>query len=100
MKNSSIKSPLPVITAWLSKLRAYVGFMLFLLFAAVYVFVIMRISMLSNPAVDNAAVTGESQASPAPRIDDQAAKQLQSLKDNSVNVQTLFDQTRTNPFEE
>lgn len=100
MKNLSIKSPLPVVLGWLHTLRLYLGVFIFLLFAATYGFIVIQINALSNPTIDDATVLGEAKATPTPRIDDQAAEQLETLKDNSVNVQTLFEQGRTNPFEE
>lgn len=100
MKNIALGSPLPLLLGLLQKLRPYVGVMIFLLLAATYGFIIMRINSLSNPAVDPSAVLTEVTATPTPRIDANAAEQLQSLKDNNVNVQTLFEEGRTNPFQE
>jgi hypothetical protein len=36
---------------------------------------------------------------PSPRIDQDVVSQLQQLQDNSVSVQALFNQGRTNPFQ-
>ncbi|HJQ09365.1 MAG TPA: hypothetical protein VJ836_07865 [Candidatus Saccharimonadales bacterium] len=55
---------------------------------------------MSTAAVDESKVTEQVQALATPRIDEDAIKQLQTLKDNSVNVQALFDESRTNPFQE
>ncbi|MET0779522.1 MAG: hypothetical protein ABWY71_01670 [Candidatus Saccharimonadales bacterium] len=80
-------------------LKPYTVVLIIVLFAAVYAFVILRINSLSNAEVDQDAVTSQVKSSPSLRIDPQAVQQLQSLKDNSVNVQTLFENQRTNPFE-
>lgn len=80
-------------------LKPYTAVLLVVLFAVVYAFVILRINSLSNAEVDQNAVTSQVKSSPSLRIDPQAVQQLQSLKDNSVNVQTLFENQRTNPFE-
>ena len=98
--NVAIKSPLPIITKYIRRIRPYVSVLVFLLFAGAYGFLVLQINTLSNPVVDESAVTAGAQASPAPRIDAEAIKQLQSLKDNSVNVQTLFQPVRGNPFQE
>ena len=100
MKNVEIKSPLPALLQSLRKLRPYAGVALFLLLAGVYGFIVLRINSLSNPTIDTSAVVSEAKSTPVPRIDADAAKQLEALKDNSVNVQTLFEQNRTNPFNE
>lgn len=100
MKDLSIKSPLPMLVDWSRKLRPYVGVLLFLFFAFIYGYMILQISTYSNPHIDEADVLSEVKSSPTPRIDEEAVKKLQSLKDNSVNVQTLFEEDRTNPFQE
>ena len=100
MKNLEIKSPVAAIAQTVRKVQPYSGVLLFLLLAAIYGFIVLRINSLSNPTIDQSAVVGEAKSTPVPRIDANAAKQLQALKDNSVNVQTLFDQSRTNPFNE
>jgi hypothetical protein len=84
-----------VITA----LKPYGAVMIITLFAMVYAFVILRINSLSNALVDDNAVSAQVKSSPSLRIDPQAVQQLQSLKDNSVNVNTLFEEERTNPFQ-
>jgi hypothetical protein len=80
-------------------LKPYGAVMIITLFAMVYAFVVLRINSLSNALVDDNAVSAQVKASPSLRIDPQAVQQLQSLKDNSVNVQTLFEDQRTNPFQ-
>jgi hypothetical protein len=80
-----------------AKLGRYAPVGFFLLLAAVYGFVLLRITTLSNVQPDSSQVTSQvSQLTP--HIDKSAVKQLQSLEDNSVNVQTLFNQARSNPF--
>lgn len=100
MKNLEVKSPLPALMQSLRKIRPYAGVALFLLLAAVYGFILLRINSLSNPTISDATVQEQAKAKPVQRIDANAAKQLEALKDNSVNVQTLFEQGRTNPFDE
>ncbi len=101
MTNIELKSPLPLLAKSAKKIKPYIGFMMFVLFAAVYGYVLFKINSLANPGpVDESAVLTSVKALPAPRIDNQAAKKLLELKDNSVNVQTLFEDNRTNPFEE
>jgi hypothetical protein len=100
MKNGTLRSPLPMLKAFVGGLRPYAAVGLFLLFALVYGYLVLQINSLSNPTIDFSEVVAEAKGSPSPRIDTQAAEQLQTLKDNSVNVQTLFDQSRKNPFQE
>ena len=99
MKKLDIKF-VPMLMRLARKLQPYLNVMLFMVFAAVYVFMIMKINSLSDAPVDENAVLEQVNASPAPRIDSKAVDQLQTLKDNSVNVQTLFEENRSSPFQE
>lgn len=102
MKNAdlSLAALKPMLASLLKLLRRYSSVLIFLLFMGVYGYMLLQINTLSNPQVGIDEVTNEVKALPTPRMDEEAAKKLQALKDNSVNVQTLFDQGRTNPFEE
>jgi hypothetical protein len=100
MKNLSLSSLLPILLKLARQLQPYLNVILFVMFALVYALTIVKINSLSSAPVDQGVVADEVKASPTPRIDASAAEQLQTLKDNSVNVQTLFDDTRSSPFEE
>ncbi len=65
-----------------------------------YSFIAWRVSTFTHAQPD--AQTVESQSSPTkePNIDQATVNKIQQLQDNSVNVQTLFDQARQNPFQE
>jgi len=73
---------------------AIILFVLFLAF--VYGFLLYRINVVSSAEPSDTAIT---QAN-TPRVDKTVVKQLLDLKDNSVTVQTLFDEARSNPFQE
>jgi hypothetical protein len=76
---------------------AALGFILIV--GLLYGFLLLRIATLSNVQPDASSVSSEV-AKLSPHIDQKAADQLQGLEDNSVNVQTLFNQARNNPFGE
>jgi hypothetical protein len=84
----------------LQKIKPYTGLMFFVMLSLMYGFLILQINILSAAPVDNNEVTTQISSSPTLNVDPKAAQQLQTLKDNSGNVHTLFDQNRTNPFQE
>lgn|SRR5690554_86444 len=100
MNDLSFKSLAPLLTAAANKLQTYAGFFLFLLFAAIYGFLILQINSYSDPTIDRSEVNSKITASPTSGIDEDAAKKLLLLEDNSVNVQTLFREGRASPFQE
>ncbi len=81
-----------------SRRYSLVAFIIFV--AALYGFVLLRINSLSNVQPSSDAVNSQVQAAHIPRVDPTVIRQLQSLQDNSVSVQTLFNDARSNPFQE
>lgn len=82
----------------LGKLNRYAVVLFLLLVALVYGFLMMRIQSLQNVQPSNTPVRGTVVATP--HIDQSVVDQLQQLQDNSVSVKSLFDQARSNPFQE
>lgn len=81
----------------LARLKQYSVILFVLLLAAVYSFLILRVNSLNSIAP---ASTESTPVVAAPHIDQSVVKQLQQLQDNSVSVHALFDQARSNPFQE
>lgn len=88
------------ITDGLQGLRRYTVVFYFLFLALVYGFVLLKVSQLINVQPSDSDVNAQVQASATPHVDAATAAQLQGLNDNSVRVQSLFDQARSNPFQE
>jgi len=87
------------LSSQLNLLRRY-SFVIFLVFvAALYSFVLLRINSLSSAQPSAAAVSSQVKAAAVPHIDQSVVNQLQSLQDNSVSVQALFNQARSDPFQ-
>jgi nitrate reductase NapE component len=82
----------------LQKIRPY-SFVIFLVFVAgIYGFVVWRVQTLSDIQPTPDSVSSQVQKGQSLRIDPQIVQQLKSLQENSVSVKTLFDEARSNPF--
>lgn len=81
------------------KLRRYSLIMFLVLVGCVYGFILWRANSLNSVQPSADAVSSQVKAARLPHIDQSVVNQLQSLQDNSVNVQALFDQERNNPFQ-
>ena len=77
---------------------AAVWFLLFL--AGIYGFVLFQINAANSAQPYDSDVTTQEQAVAAPHIDPAIVEQVLTLQDHSVNVRTLFEQARKNPFSE
>lgn len=90
---------LDIITGRLSSLRRYILVIFIVFVAGLYGFVLFRVNSLSHAQPLASDVTNQIKAAAIPHIDQAVVKQLQSLQDNSVGVQALFNQARSNPFQ-
>jgi len=83
----------------LRRLQPY-SLLIFIVFVGlIYTFLLLRAHSLDNAEPSADAVSSQVKAARIPHIDQTVVNQLQSLHDNSVNVQTLFNQGRSNPFQ-
>lgn len=83
----------------ISRLSGYVFPVFICLVVLIYGFLLMRITVLSRAEPDSQTVGSQVSTARVLRVDPEAVKRLNSLQDNSVNVQALFDQARENPFQ-
>jgi hypothetical protein len=92
----TVIAKLPVI---LASLRKYVSFIFILGIVIVYAFLAWRISVLggAEPSVDAAS---QAASSHVVKVDPEVLSKIQQLQDNSVSAQSLFDNARSNPFQE
>lgn len=82
-----------------SQLNAYRLPIFLTLIALVYVFIVYQIHSLSTAEPSPDAVSSQVKGAETLKLDPKLVRQLESLQDNSVSVQTLFDQARSNPFQ-
>jgi len=100
MKDIKLKSLPEMVRAFEQSAGRYTVLFFVLLLAIVYGFVLYRIATLSNAQPNDSDVAAQVKASAVPHIDPNVVKDIQALQDNSVNVQTLFNQARDKPFQE
>jgi uncharacterized protein involved in cysteine biosynthesis len=98
--NISVKALADITTTVLRQLRRYTVVLFLLLLVAVYGFVLFKVNELIGTQPNDADVSAQVQASATPHVDPATVTQMQALQDNSVRVQSLFDQARSNPFQE
>lgn len=84
----------------LSTARHYLAFIVFLIFLLIYFGLVLRINQLDASNPTDMQITGQLKSVQTPKIDPATLTKIQQLKDQNVQVQTLFDQARNNPFSE
>jgi hypothetical protein len=94
----NISSALTKVGEYGRRVRPYT-FIIFLVFAAMlYGFVVLRINSLSNIQPSEDAIQQQVKTAKLLTVDSKVVQQLQALQDNSVRVNSLFDDARNNPF--
>lgn len=88
------------IQTFFDKLRKYNLVLFLALVLILYGTVLFKIHTLRNTEPSDESVAEQVKAANVPHIDESVIKKLESLHDNSVNVQSLFDSARSNPFKE
>ncbi len=93
------KQQLAALFARLMGLRKYLWVLLLCLIVALYAYLILKINGFANTAPSLAQVQSNLKSSSLPVINQNVVNQLNQLQNNSVSVQALFNQARSNPFQ-
>lgn len=82
------------------RLEAYVPMFVFIIFAGMCGYIIWTSSQQALREPPEGAVLDQISSSSRPELDDKAAETLQNLEDQNIEVKTLFEESRNNPFAE
>ncbi len=95
VKNLNLKSS---ISKFLKKYSRHAAFGSVIVVLLAYIFVVYKISGFAKaePAADKTA----SNPLVIPQVDQKAISHIQSLEQSNTQIHTLFEQARTNPFQE
>jgi len=80
--------------------RKYLLFTFFIFLLLVCAFLVFQINKFASVEPSEDAVTSKLQDISRPHIDQSAITKIQQLQDQNVQVKTLFQQARDNPFSE
>lgn len=98
--NFEVKDLPTKLKPMLDFLKRYVKFIFFITMILLAGFLVLRINQFSNQEPSDDAVTEKLQSVQRPRIDEAVIEKIQLLQDQNIEVQSLFDQARNNPFAE
>ena len=99
-KNIDIKQIISGLKATVKKVQRYAWFLFIVSVLLVYSFLVLRISQLSDPKPDEAAVTEQMNTVKRLKIDESAIDRIEQLEDQNIGVQSLFEEARDNPFQD
>lgn len=95
------------IQPYIKKLQKLLGFtskhvpiLLFMFFAALAGFLVVRIGSLAQAEPTSDQIAEATLTAKNAKLDETAISQLNSLQDHNISIEALFDNGRTNPFED
>lgn len=99
-KNIEVKQIVKSLKQSLTVLQRYAWFLFIVGILLLYSFLVARISMLSDPKPDEAAVTEQMNTVKRLKIDQSSINRIEELEDQNIGVQSLFEAARDNPFQD
>jgi predicted negative regulator of RcsB-dependent stress response len=98
VKNTQHLKELSLRYLYIVRKNAPVVFLVFLI--AIYGFLAWRITQLLQAEPESSAVSAQLKTVGVPKVDPDVVRKMEELKDNNVSVKSLFDDARSNPFQE
>lgn len=80
--------------------KRYLAFSTVIIFLAIYAFMIYQINTLSNLEPSESDIKDVLKTIPRPKVDEVTVGKINQLQSQNVEVKSLFDQARNNPFSE
>lgn len=97
--NIDLKKITGKISAIFAKLRSYTVFISVILVLIAYGFIVVRIRTLASHEPDSDTVSEQLKNLKKPAIDQATIDKIQQLQESNVQVKSLFNQARDNPFQ-
>lgn len=80
--------------------RKHIFVLCVVLFVALYGYLLLQINQLNNAQPSDSEISQSLSTVKRPRIDQNAADKMSQLEDQNIQVKSLFEQARNNPFQE
>jgi hypothetical protein len=91
---------MPYLQKLVSLLKRNVVLICIVIFGSMYGFLIYTSSKVASQVPSESKVNEQFQGVSSPKVDEDVANQLLLLEDQNIEVKTLFDAARENPFAE
>lgn len=88
------------ILPYLKLVKKYGAFLFVVVFLGIYVFLVQHIGHLIQDEPSQTAVDSKLKPVNRLKIDQDALQKMNDLESQNIDVQSLFDQARQNPFTE
>jgi hypothetical protein len=80
--------------------RRFSTLIVIVIFSGMYAYLMLQVNSINQKTPNADAVTEKLKETSTPKIDAEAAQKLSALEDQNIELKSLFNQARSNPFEE
>lgn len=98
--NIGLKDLVNKLQPLLQVTKRYVTLVFILAMLGIFSFMVFRINQFSSQDPSDDAIAEKLQTVQRPRLDQAVIDRIQQLQDQNIEVQTLFNEARNNPFNE
>ena len=98
--NIDLKTVTTQLAPALAFIKKYALLIMFVLVLGTYSFLVLDINRLTSAEPSDDAIQEKLKTVQVPKLDSQTLKKIKDLQDQNVEVKSLFDQARQNPFSE
>lgn len=100
MKDLNLKTIINKLTSFVRVLHRYAVVIFIVVVVGIFGFLVFRINTLAHSEPTDDAVNEKLQTVKRPKLDQNAVDKIEQLQGQNVEVKSLFDQARNNPFSE
>ena len=100
MKNLDIKQLGTIIRNALSGAQRYASFIFIISILLIYAFLVVRISVLSQASPSEDAIAEQSNTIKRLKLDETSIQKIEQLEGQNVEVKSIFEKARDNPFQD
>lgn len=98
--NLDLKTIVTKLAPAIGFMQKYGAFAVLISILGLYTFLVFDISRMSSAEPSEDAVEERLKTVQIPKLDETTLKKIKDLQDQNVQVKSLFDQARQNPFSE
>ena len=84
----------------LALMKRFRFILIFIIFSTMYGYIMMQVTAINEQLPSEKQITDKVTASPRPKIEQELIDKITSLEQENVQVKTIFNDARQNPFAE
>lgn len=97
LDKAAILNKLAVVIMFVKRFRFVIAFAVF---SSMYAYILMQVNTISQQRPSEVKIAEKATSSPKTRVDEELVEQIASLEEQNVQVRTIFNEARKNPFSE